>query len=54
MRRAKTPLNNGEFLSVQRVLRTALVCIIASWQLTPSQAQTIDFDKQIAPILVSN
>jgi len=54
MRRAKTPLNNGEFLSVQRVLLSALVCIIASWQLTPSQAQTIDFDKQIAPILVSH
>jgi len=40
--------------SVRLVLLKAVVCIIASWKLTPLQAQTIDFDKQIAPILVSH
>ena len=36
------------------VLFSLVMVIIASWKLTPLQAQSIDFDKQIAPILVSH
>ncbi|WDI41593.1 DUF1553 domain-containing protein [Bremerella sp. P1] len=36
------------------LLLNAVLCIITSWGLIPLQAQSIDFDKHIAPILVSH
>ncbi len=39
---------------VRLLLLNAAVFIIASWNLTPLQAQAIDFDKQIAPLLATH
>jgi hypothetical protein len=39
---------------IRRALSNAVVCVIANWGLATVQAQTIDFQKQIAPILVSH
>lgn len=47
-------MTQQELLSVRIVLLQAIVCVIASWQNATLQAQAIDFDKQIAPILVSH
>jgi len=39
---------------IRRALSNAVVCVAANWGLATVQAQTIDFQKQIAPILVSH
>ena len=38
----------------QYAMLMSVVVMIASWELAPLQAQTFDFDKEIAPILVSH
>ena len=44
-----------EFQETMRyVVLRLVVLVIASWMLTPLDAQAVDFDKQIAPILASH
>lgn len=43
-----------DLANVRFAFFSLMIVIVASWELTPLQAQSIDFDKRIAPILVSN